>query len=113
MPNAGGPRPAPTERGRKESLSLIRPASEDPLAAAVLVLAQAIDRHGEKTKPIADFFEGAGERLDKLCQFIRSKGPLFLWLAPVVIVLVQSISPNAAEALDTVLKAIAAAGQGN
>lgn len=86
------------------------PSSETDMADAIRDLAKAIDRHADHTKPIGEFFEGATVRVEKLCVFLKKKGPWLLALGPTALLIVQSVSPSAAAALKAIIASLPAGG---
>lgn len=90
------------------------PLPAEPLAEAVREHAKAMHRVADaivaataQREPVDQFYEGATERLNLLCAWLKRRGPWLLASIPMVLVAVQAISPEAGKALAAVLQGIA------
>lgn len=63
----------------------------------------------EDLKPAADVVHDLADRLDKLCQFVRRRGPWILASIPVVLSAIGAITPELAAALKTAIAAVVGA----
>lgn len=63
----------------------------------------------EELKPAAVVLHDLADRLEKLCVFLRRRGPWILASIPLIASAVGAISPNAAAALKTIIAALGAA----
>lgn len=100
---------APAAR-RREQASLREPiANRCPDGQALDTLAESASRIAdalEELRPTAEVVRGFGERLDKLCEFLRRRGPWLLAAVPLVLTAINALSPEAARALGAVISAL-------
>lgn len=82
--------------------------SADRMASAMERIADSL----EDLKPAADVVHDLAGRLDKLCQFVRRRGPWILASIPVVLSAVGAITPELAAGLKAALAALAGAATG-
>lgn len=82
-----------------------RRAQADATAALAAAIVGATTRFG----PVADTVHSFGMRLDALCLFLKKKGPWMLASVPMVLVLVNAVSPQAAAGLAESIAKITAA----
>lgn len=82
--------------------------SADRMAAAMERIADSL----EDLKPAADVVHDLAGRLDKLCQFVRRRGPWILASIPVVLSAVGAITPELAAGLKAAFAALAGAATG-
>jgi len=79
--------------------------SADRIAAAMERIADSL----EDLKPAADVVHDLADRLDKLCQFTRRRGPWILASIPVVLSAIGAITPELAAALKAAIAAVVGA----
>lgn len=79
--------------------------SIDRMAHAMERIADSLD----DLKPAADVVHDLAGRLDRLCQFVRRRGPWILASIPVVLSAVGAITPELAAGLKAALAALGAA----
>lgn len=79
------------------------------VGAALERVADEIRAATAQREPVDRFYEGASSRLDKLCQFLGKKGPWLLGSAPLVLVSINAISPQAAKTLAVILQGLGVA----
>lgn len=77
----------------------------DALVVQMTRIADSLD----EVKPAADVVHDLAARLDKLCQFVRRRGPWLLASIPVVLSAVGAITPELASGLKAALAALGAA----
>lgn len=77
------------------------------VADALQMLASEVRAATAQRRPVDEFYAGATLRLDRLCQWLKVKGPWLLACAPVTLVAVQAISPEAGKALASILQELA------
>lgn len=96
------PEPEPVCRAEEaaEASAVAMARVADELAAMRETVAHAADR----LAPAADRVHDFAERLDKLCCWLRRWGPRLLWAAPLVITLMNGLSPEVAEAVKVLLE---------
>ena len=82
--------------------------SADRMAAAMERIADSL----EDLKPAADVVHDLAGRLDRLCQFVRRRGPWILGSIPIVLSAVGAITPELAAGLKAALAALAGAATG-
>lgn len=82
--------------------------SADRMAAAMERIADSL----EDLKPAADVVHDLAGRLDKLCQFVRRRGPWILASIPVVLSAIGAITPELAAGLKAAFVALAGAATG-
>lgn len=80
----------------------------DRMASAMERIADSL----EDLKPAADVVHDLAGRLDKLCQFVRRRGPWILASIPVVLSAIGAITPELAAGLKAALAALAGAATG-
>ena len=76
--------------------------SADRIAAAMERIADSL----EDLKPAADVIHDLAGRLDRLCQFMRRRGPWILASAPVVLSAIGAITPELAAGLKAAIAAV-------
>jgi hypothetical protein len=109
-----------TFRPRRELSEPVAAEVTDVLARAIVDHAAAMTRVGialeavanevrtatVQRKPVDEFFAGASMRLDRLCHWMKVRGPWLLASMPIVLVAVQAISPEAGRALAAILREV-------
>lgn len=98
--SARGPKPVRLPNRCTEAESL------EAIATAMTRLADSLD----DLKPAANVVHDLAGRLDKLCQFIRRRGPWILASIPVVLSAVGAITPELAAGLKAAISALAGLG---
>lgn len=108
MPPAArrGPVPMPVPEDQVAGSIHHHAASMDGVAAAMREIAEAIRAATDQRQPMDVFFEGATNRLELLCRWLRRKGPWLLASIPPALVAIQAISPQAAKALAALLQGL-------
>ena len=74
----------------------------DRIAAAMERIADSLD----DLKPAADVVHDLAGRLDRLCQFVRRRGPWLLASIPVVLSAIGAITPELAAGLKAAIAAL-------
>lgn len=74
----------------------------DRIAAAMERIADSLD----DLKPAADVVHDLAGRLDRLCQFVRRRGPWLLASIPVVLSAIGAITPELAAGLKAAIAAV-------
>ena len=99
-----------TSRPRSRAIPNRCPDAEsaDRMAAAMERIADSL----EDLKPAADVIHDLAGRLDRLCQFMRRRGPWILASIPVVLSAVGAITPELAAGLKAAFAALAGAATG-
>lgn len=82
--------------------------SIDRMATAMERIADSLD----DLKPAADVVHDLAGRLDRLCQFVRRRGPWLLASIPVVLSAIGAITPELASGLKAAITALGAAAAG-
>lgn len=79
--------------------------SADRMAAAMERIADSL----EDLKPAADVVHDLAGRLDRLCQFVRRRGPWILASMPIVLSAIGAITPELAAGLKSAITALLSA----
>lgn len=109
---SASPPPAPPPYLPNDCDSPELAAAAARIGDGLFAIAASIDNAADTAKPIADFLEDAGDRLDKLCAFLKSKWPLLVGGALAVASASNAISPNAAAALKAAISVFTGAAGG-
>lgn len=80
--------------------------SIDRMAVAMERIANSLD----DLKPAANVVHDLAGRLDRLCQFVRRRGPWILASIPVVLSSIGAITPQLADGLKAAIAALAGVG---
>ncbi|QTC90471.1 hypothetical protein IFJ75_14470 [Brevundimonas goettingensis] len=77
------------------------------MAIAMERIADSLD----DLKPAADVVHDLADRLGRLCQFVRKRGPWILGAIPVVLSAIGAITPELAQGLKRVIAALSSLPQ--
>lgn len=94
-------------RGAKPAARLPNRCTEAESLEAIAAAMTRIADSAEELKPAAVVIHDLAERLDKLCRFLKTKGPWLLASIPVVLSAIGAITPELAAGLKTAIAALA------
>lgn len=110
------PRPATPIECRADVAAEATAKAMGEVASELRAMRKAVTAAADRLGPAADRVHDFAERLDRLCLWFKRWGPRLAWTLPVILTLMNGLSPEVAEAVrflaERAVIALAAEGAG-